>query len=372
MRLLAALGFERLETWILSGPERCSGQSLLLAFSGTPALKEYHAHLAFSEPPREIALGAVPIRRLAATIAATSPECALSLVELSESNAGLARWVRSTLMIPVWMQIEIELKDSLEASLRRSRFKTIEKTVRNNGLSSEVRTDDATFDEFFHQMYLPHIQARHGAARVVADYDGLKSRFHQGELIMIRHDGRFVGASLIDFGHKEPRMLEMGIRDGDDRYLRLGVSEAVYWFSLARILEKGGGRVRLGNSRPYLRDGALQYKMSMGARLAETHYRKSGFLHVRVLRRTAGLEGYLAGSPFIMEQNARYVVCGFVDKPGDRAAALAEEMLRYQGPTTAHRLYVMADLSAEETDQIRTAAEGCEVVPAERLLGRQA
>ena len=371
-RLGVTFGSPRLETSLLSGIERRSGQPLAFTFSGTAAVKEYHAHLAFSEPPQEIKLGALPLHGLGMAVAARFPECALSFVELDDQRAGLARWLRSDLVIPVWMQLEIELKDSLESSLRRSRFKNIRKLIRANGLTSEIRTDDAAFDEFFHQMYLPNIQARHGAKRVAADYDGLKSRFRLGELITIKHRGEIVGGSLVDFGHKEPRMLEMGLKGGAPRYLKLGVAEAVYWFSFERILEKGGGRVGLGNSRPYVRDGAFQYKLSIGARLAAHHYRKTGLVHIHFIRRTPGLEGYLAANPFISVEDGRYVVCGFADDGRDGALALARDMLRCQGPKIGHRLYITPGMSSGDVAEIRNIAEGLEVADADRLLRRQA
>lgn len=333
-----------MDTWVLRGRERASGEPFCFAFCGAEPLREYQGRIALAPGYERHHLDAHLLPVIPALLRRRFPDCSAAFFEIDQERRPAARFAASDVQMPVWMPIEIEVRDSLEATLSGTQHRMITRKVKSHRLSAEIRTDPEAFEDFYWNMYRPYIAARHGPTAVFSDYDGLKARFAESELVMVAKDGQSLGAYLVDFGHAKPRMLEMGIRDGREEYLKMGVPGAAYLFSFARILEKGGATAVLGTSRGYLKDGPLTYKLSLGASFGPRHYEKSGFLHLRVLNPDAGLLNFLVENPFVQADGpGRYAAVAFV-KSADAAQGRLEEIgAQYGTATVRPRVHVIDD-----------------------------
>lgn len=359
-------GLFKLDAWVLSGRERSGGEPFCFAFAGSEPVKNYQAESALAEGRHEQYLGKLWAWKVAAEAKTRFPDCSLVVHELDGERAGASRLVRTDLKNPVFMPMELSVVPDPGFGIRKPRFKDIIRLVNGNGLECEVRTDDAAFEDFYHGMYLPTARARHGDAAMTASYAGLKARYPFSELIVIRREGEALGALQIDYGQGKPRLLEMGIRDGAERYAKMGVLGAAYYFSFKRILERAGPTAAsLGNARGMLKDRALLFKLSLGASLAVPHYEKTGCLHLRFLDRTPGLKNFLVQNPMIvLDRNGKYRAAFFAEK----AETVSESDLRIlrdldSGPVRP-RFYVFEPASAGA----RKDLGGCEVLPAGPLF----
>lgn len=306
----------RFQVWVLEGTEAGGEAPFCLAFAGCEANKNYVSRLAFSEAPRELALGLVWLWLVPGLIRRRFPQCSLLIYEVEEDRERAAPWIRRDFTSPVWMPVEMDVAGSVEASMRKTRYKTISKKVAASGLDFVVRTDPEAFDHFYDHMHLPYAYARHENATLTSPREDLRKRYTHGELVMIRQGGKLVGGSLIDFGRDKPRFLVMGVLNGAEEYLKMGVADAVYYFSFERVIQRGGGPVSLGNSHGFLKDGVLLYKFSLGGYFGGKHYAPEGCFHFRLLKKSAGLRGFLGRNPMLtMDSAGRYFATFFAETP---------------------------------------------------------
>lgn len=327
------------DTWVLAGRLRDGGEPFCFAFSGSPALKEYQARLCFSGDYKEHDLGPRLVHTLPLTLGRRFPDCALSIVEVSGPEGKAHRLLTSDLKNPVSMPLEITIAGSLEESVSRAWLKRVEKHISEHRLTCEARTDEASFADFYHTMYLPFVTVRHGRAAMPADYEGLRNQCRSGELLLIRAGTLPIGGCLVDFGRAKARFLQVGVRDGSDQYMRMGVPGAAYYFRFQRMLERGGGTADLGPSRGFLKDGPLQYKLSIGALFADRHYEPAGFLHFRFLRPSPGLRRFLIDNPLLtVGPDGRYHATFFADDPRAGADIRKNEFPRYARGSVRPRL----------------------------------
>ena len=106
------------------------------------------------------------------------------------------------------------------------------------------------------------------------------------------------------------------------------------------VHRRGFERVNLGRSRPFFRDGVLQFKRSLGARLTRP---TSAGLVLTPLRATPGVLDFLGANPFIGAQGPRLHGYAFALGSGPPASATTgEELSRFPGLASFSLLPVRA------------------------------
>ncbi|MBV9079538.1 MAG: hypothetical protein JO102_00300 [Elusimicrobia bacterium] len=328
------------ETWLLRGHERTSHEPFCIAFSGSEAIKEYQKRISFDGPVEEQFLGPRFLPMLHAV--PRFPDCALMVTELNQANAATARLINYQLQSPVWMPINLKLGATVQASLSHAQYSMISRKIRSQRLAFEIAIDDASFDDFYHRMYAPYVRARHGSTVVLSDYEGLKSRLKHSEIVFVTHEGKRLGGYLVDFGHEAPRMLELGVLDGHQLYMKMGVPGAAYYFSFQRMIEKGRSTAMLGTSRGYLKDGPLSYKLSLGAHFGDRHYEKTGFLYFRFMTRTRALENFLIENPMLtVASEGHYAATFFARSESAISEDTRAAIAGYGEKNVAPRVYLL-------------------------------
>jgi hypothetical protein len=311
----------RKPSWLLTGESVGAGPELTLLFTGSPAMKEYLVRRFFGGTPRETSLGRRWAARVGALARRVDSRCSMSIIELTQSESAACRFVTTHLQIPVWKPVELDLRGSLEASLKKRWYKDTTRLIAQKNFSPEITTCPSSFETFYHEMYVPYVYGRHAKAAVVSPPEPLRERFSKGEIVFVKDGRRALGGMLLDFGHKEPRLLEMGVREDRGDLTREGVTDALYYFSLQRVMEKGGGRVGLGNARAFLNDGVLRHKQLMGGHLADAPYPRSGFLHLEVVRPEPVVEHVLIQNPVVARtRDGRLFATVFSTGPTDAAS----------------------------------------------------
>lgn len=169
--------------------------------------------------------------------------------------------------------------------------------IRKNQLECEVTNAPALFDEFYRTMYVPHISKTFGAAAALTNPEKFRKQAERdSDLLFVTYDGERIAGNAIVYEKDRARGWAIGVKDGDERYKKLGALAALYYFEICHLEKKGYQRVHYGGSRPFLRDGAIQYKKKWGMHF--TGRVREGFL-LKILRDSPGSRAFLRNNPFV-------------------------------------------------------------------------
>lgn len=173
-------------------------------------------------------------------------------------------------LAPKWMRLclsPVDHPDALISRLTGDAGNSVRKNVRKmkeRGFSSEVTTDPAWMDRFYHRMFVPYALQRFGKLSDIESYERLKGVFEYGFGMIVRLDGREVGGALLFPRGSSLWFHRMGIVDGDQSLNREGFSTALYYDMIALAHEQGFESMDFGHCRPFASDGVLRYKLKWG------------------------------------------------------------------------------------------------------------
>lgn len=269
------------------------GHGLRILYSGSAPYRHYLRRHAFTDRSQERALGRywrwqLPAlaERVRADLRIT--RCARGLRRLLPARA-------SCFYVPEWVWCTRTL-DAENVHGKRKPWTGIA----SHGLHYSVTRDVAVLRHFYERMYLPLMRSSHGAGAQLMELDHMLRRVADGdaELLSIEKEGTAVGGCVIVYDGAEARLFSRGVLDADKDLLRQRVGVALYLYSFAYLLERGFSRVSLGRARPFLRDGALKFKLERGG------YLTSGTgmgIDLEPLNASAGTRDFLCTNPWIGE-----------------------------------------------------------------------
>lgn len=174
------------------------------------------------------------------------------------------RWVHT----PNWIRMEFVLEPDETWEDIESRFRAHKnniKRVQQNGFTYRVSHDEADFDLFYDQMYVPLITNRHAEYGAVDQKESMRKEFHDGFLFMIDDaDGNPVAGQLTYVHNKTMYSINSGVLEGSKELHSKGALSAIYYFSIRWCFENGMERFEMGSCRPFETDGLYQYKLRWG------------------------------------------------------------------------------------------------------------
>ena len=303
------LGFLRVELWRVDGEEQHGRLplSILCAVSDNIQNKNYLLELIFGDSYRQRCLGRYWLWNLAKACQAEASDCSIIIGECCESHlrlTGRGNWF----LIPIWVLGGVDLPR--EAGATRKVKGDIQK-IRHHALQFEITRDLRQFDDFYYNMYRPHITQRFGHCAEVTSYERMKAIFCNCDLLLVKNREESIAGQLILYGEEGPYLWEMGIRDGNKDHIKRGAGgSAVFHFGLQYLQDKGHRNVMLGWSRPFLRDGVLRFKKNWSQRITSGY--SNGFA-LRVLSYTPAVKAFLCNNPFVFKRQGRFYGAVFVD-----------------------------------------------------------
>ena len=307
----------RAPLWLLEGHEKSTGEPLDVVYTGDSERHQlYFARLAFGEGWKRRFLGREWLWRVPSRVKRDVPSCSLLIQEVSDENK-IPYWGSRLLRSPVWLRFERQLEPCWPQS--GPHYREIGRKIRKFGLSSLVVHKESDFDEFYHHMYVPNILKRHGDSGAIQDYKSVKKIFLSGgELIFIQQAGVAVAGGLQELSSAKSHFHSLGIRDGSESLMKLGVVEALYYFVIQRAHERGETLVSLGSCRAFFGDGVFRFKVRLGGRVGGGHNPAFGCAYFQFLRHTPGLRAFLRENPFVSwEGQKKYQGVVFLDKAPD-------------------------------------------------------
>lgn len=287
----------RINLWIISGEEPPETDFSII-YAGHEKHKNYIADLAFGNSYAETPIGTTWIWNLDRMITKNPHDCSLMILEV---NKVFCRLIDSKKMffIPIWVDGEVDIPVDMSSFVKaNSSVRSDVRRIKKNNLQVEVTSEQRQFDDFYNNMYIPHITRVHGNRSVLMTYHEMKKNTKNCELLLIKKDKEYVAGLLIRYDSKKniPRLWQLGIKDGNPDYVKAGAMGALYYYAMKYLKEKGYKKVNYYLSRAFLKDGVIQYKKKWGLKIASST--KKGFL-VKPLSNTNGIKRFFSRNPFI-------------------------------------------------------------------------
>lgn len=310
--------------WSLEGVERHSGQPLRMLFVGQLENKNYFADLLFAGPVAERSEGRAWLwKALRLVKSGRTPH---DLVIIDTDVPKYRRLLsRSAFPLPCWVRGEIDLA-AVEAQIRKSSsIKSDLSKIKRNGYDYVVTRDERDFDRFYREVYLPYARRIYGGMTFLMPYSDLKQFIPHSELLWVRQDGEAVSGIMLRNDEGVMRAYALGVKGGDGMLAKNGALAALYCFAIDYLRTQGWQRLHLGGSRPFLRDGVLQYKRKWGMKIVG--HSPSWFV-VAAVRCTAAVNTFLVNNPCFVEREGALRGAVFVPEGTPLAESLVERPRR--------------------------------------------
>lgn len=298
----------RRDFWVLEGKMPGSGASLSILCAASDQDRGFLAGLAYGPIYSERRQGRFWLWNAKRMVEKKGRRYSMMVVKVRKSQ----RWVlgsRKWFWIPDWVYGSVDLPLERK-SMNAEKVKSDMRRIRNNKLEYEVTRDVKRFDDFYYNMYRPHIVKAHGSNAFVKSYELMRKRFEHCELLLVKMQDEYIAGCMIAYNDELPRLKSLGVRDGDLKYMRCGATGALYFFSMIYLQGKGFSKYELGGSRAFLHDGVLQYKKKWGQGIIGM---TSEIFALKVVGDSAATRSFLSSNPFIFEQDGALNGAVFID-----------------------------------------------------------
>lgn len=283
--------------YMFEGKEKVSGAPLKIAYLGWDSrIASYFTERFFKEKYYTYKKNMIPVWSVYKHFKKNKEDCDLVIVEANNFTENFAA-KRGGFILPRWFEMRI-YTDEFNKELKKS---DVARRVRKHSLSYEKRYTTDDFKFFYHRMYMPFIKGRHRESAVLSDYKYLHRRFKKTGVHVgfIMKDGNPVAGSFTEIKDKNYRLTGMGILDGREDIMRMGVSGAIYYFEVNDCIEKGIKSVSIGGTSPILTDGLTQFKLSLGGQADDIKFFIKQYEWFMFLKDSPALRNILKSNPFI-------------------------------------------------------------------------
>lgn len=217
-----------------------------------------------------------------------------------------------------WEEVKARFRDSVRYEFR---------LTRKYGYTYRISHGAADFEHFYHEMYLPTMNDRHGQFVSAMSKVEAEIYFKYGFLFLIEREGRWVAASLCYPQQKMLSFILLGVLNADRQLLKEGVIGALNVLRLEWANQQGYETVNFLGSDPFLQSGTFQFKRKWGARITvPEHENKRIWLKIR--RTSPAVSQFLKDNPAIIIDVKR-ALQGFI-VADDLAQVSDEERAEWQ------------------------------------------
>lgn len=294
-----------LDSWIITGEEVRSKQKLAIIYAGSEKNKNHLISLAFGHSYKEEYIGKAWFWKLPKMTRDTNFTPSLMVVEGSNFLRILFR-KNNYFYIPCWVSGEVDISVDTSLLIKNKSLKSDLRRIRKNKLNFEITNELGKFRNFYHNMYVPHITQMHGRKAIIMNYDFMKKEFRNCELLLIKKEKEYIAGILLAYSKNGVCLWSIGVKNDNLDYVKAGAIGALFYFSVLHLKEKGFKKVNFGLSRPFLKDGVLQYKKKWEMRVVESNIPpKAGFI-IKPLTKAAVIRAFFLNNPFICMDKGRF------------------------------------------------------------------
>jgi hypothetical protein len=299
----------RIKLWALTGVELNSQQELAVLYAGDGSNMNYFMELAFAANCKVRYLGKVWLFQIPKLAKRKKDIYSMLIAEVPKF---LLLNVKDCFRIPCWVRGEVDISGDIGSiMLKDHSLKYAQRLMRKNELSFEEANEPSRLSNFYYDMYLPYITKRFGNSALLENYQSLLKEFTHCDLILIKCKDQEIAGSLIAYKGRKARLWCFGIKDANPDYVKMGAFGALYSFSFQYLKDKGFKNAGVGGSRPFLKDGVLNYKRKWGLRITEPF---EFFFLLKAIKITEGSKAFLVNNPFIYINKGEFNCAVFLDE----------------------------------------------------------
>lgn len=308
---------------------------LTVTYGGLGHAKPMLKSLLFLEEPAEREIGRVLVWRPGELIHPTPSD-----LTIIESGRYLIRKLPSqnTITLPFRVQFVLDIQgewEEVEQRFHRKHRRNIRQAQRYNRYEYEISRREQDLKMFYHAMYLPTVQKKHGKLAAILPEREAYQLLRHGWFLLVKRDGVYVCGSL---GHARQGIVEgkeMGVLSGDRQLMKEGVIDVMLYLIIRWAHQEGYQAFSFGDNWPYL-SGIFRAKRKWGAAVSiPSHEHKQ--IWIRIQRNTPAVSQFLESNP-----------CVIVDSRGQLQGLIVTEDPDNVTPQTEaawHKLYVTPGLS---------------------------
>jgi monoamine oxidase len=354
--------------WLLEGEEREIGRSLRILFSGQLENKNYIAHMAFRGSCAQRRLGRRSLRLLLRLGQSGPPLGAdISLIEIAEdAHRRMVR--RPGFFVPCWVGGEVDITDALRRMQASKGTRQDLRRLGERAIELVATRDAAAYESFYEKMYAPYVRAMFGDRTFAMSREEMVGAQPCSELLLLKLDGEVIVGQIVLYESTRVRLWSVGVKDGDRVYLKGGTMKALDDLTFRYLAAKGYRFVHLGASRPFLRDGALDYKRRLGLRVTDQGGR--GFV-LRYRAESRAAAAFLAANPFIYFEDGQFKAAVHADAQtceAQSARVALRERYALAGLATVSFFSLPAAGDAQTTGTADAAGVGAPQHPERRMF----
>jgi hypothetical protein len=311
------------------------------------------------EKPKESEVGRIPFWKLSALV-----DSEVDDVTIVETVERVIRTLPApgAIVLPWLVQMTLDVKGDWQDVRQRisgKRRHDQERIMRKYGYSYKVSDSDKDFEMFYHQMYLPTTQKRHGELAGLSTIEEVYPYFRHGWLLLVKRNDAYVSGTLC-VAHGDVVHTKLGgVVGGDHRLIKEGAQGAIY-YAIIRWTnqQKKYKAVNLEACLPYLNNPVFRYKRSWGTSVSVASH-LHGQTWIKIRRNIPAVRQFLEDNPFITVDK-RGNLQGFIVVDGPEKVSpetIAECHKRYETPGLNGLLIrSMADIMAE-SERVATARQ---------------
>jgi hypothetical protein len=273
------------------------GSPLTVTYIGLEFTRPFMKKLLFVEEPVERQVGRVPFWRCQELTDSASSD-----IVIVEATRHLVQRLssRNAFAFPELIEHLVDVRgdwEDVRSRFRRSVRRHDLRVIRKYGYEYEVSHDRQDFEHFYHHMYVPTMDDRHGEMSVPTLYSEACQHFEHGLLFRVERDGDWASGSVC-YPKQDVLVASLaGIRNGDEELLRHGATAALYYVATHWANQNGFAAVNFMGSAARLKSGGFQHKRKWGTavRVPPNLHRR---IWISVRRVTPAVSQFLQENPF--------------------------------------------------------------------------
>lgn len=285
------------ECWMIEGNECSSGEPLAILFAGSPYSRHYICKIAYQGEHQETSLG----RKWFWDIPHYHERANDGSLIVMEGFYCLFQFLpkKDCFVVPVWVSSIVALSGRPRYEEKRS-LKNDMRRIKRNKFSFCVTCDSSQLGNFYYNMYIPFIKRVHGEGAILNGYKALVKKLGRTcSLGLIEKDGELVGGDIFCLRNKKrAKIWLLGVKDANPEYVKEGVVQAMFHFTINAFIKKGIRSADLGLSRPFLNDGPLRFKKKWAPLLICRKWQEKVFL-ITFSSLNSGIKMFLQNNPFV-------------------------------------------------------------------------
>jgi hypothetical protein len=176
---------------------------------------------------------------------------------------GVAMPARVQVVLPVMADREAQYR--LAHTKRRNRLRRAERA----GYGWRVGTSRDEIRQFIENFHQPHVTSKFGDDVIIHETFLLERHALRGGILWLSHEGREVGGDLFTLEGDETLSLVVTGMVADAPEAIPSPQEAVFLFATDLARRLGCSKVDMRGAAPLLREGLLQFKVSLGADIVD-------------------------------------------------------------------------------------------------------